>query len=98
MKKKSPSLLLKPQRAAIRRAYRLFRASLDLTQRDIAEQIDILSHDRYVRIENGYANPTPDERKALASLFGITVDDLPETEDFLSDSEHVHGTERETGK
>lgn len=41
-----------------------------------------IKHYRYWRIENGYEAPTPEERKALARLFGVE-----ETEVFQAQQE-----------
>jgi transcriptional regulator with XRE-family HTH domain len=51
------------------------RAERRLSQRRIA-QIAGISYDRYWRIENGYAEPTTDERTMLAAALGTTVEEL----------------------
>jgi transcriptional regulator with XRE-family HTH domain len=56
-----------------RRALKLRRVELDLTQMRTARaaRMDI---NRYWRIENGEADPTDDEKKALAKVLKTTVD------------------------
>ena len=55
---------------------RVLRAVKRLNQRDTARKAKIPSFDRYWRIENGYADPTPDEQVALARLFKVPVEEV----------------------
>lgn len=51
---------------------RVLRAERLLSQMDTAARAGI-SHNRYWRIENGYTEPTPDERRELARVLGSTI-------------------------
>lgn len=51
------------------------RAERELDQMEIAGRTSI-AYSRYVRIENGYTDPTAVERASLARLFGTTVAEL----------------------
>ena len=51
-----------------RRRFRALRANADLTQRMAAKKAKI-GHDRYWKIENGWADPTPEEVANLARVF-----------------------------
>jgi transcriptional regulator with XRE-family HTH domain len=53
---------------------RVLRAEHGLSQRDTAVKAK-LALDRYWRIENGYAEPTPEERERLAGVFAVEVPD-----------------------
>lgn len=53
---------------------RVLRARKRINQYDTALKAKI-SPNRYWRIENGYTQPTPDEREALARLFRVPVTD-----------------------
>jgi transcriptional regulator with XRE-family HTH domain len=46
-----------------------------VSQQALSYQVD-LSRDRIWRIENGIADPTPDERRAIAEALGTTVADV----------------------
>lgn len=52
---------------------RVLRAERHLSQMDTATAAGI-SHNRYWRIENGYAAPTTEERQALAAVFAVAVE------------------------
>lgn len=49
---------------------RIRRAEKAVNQFDVAAVLGI-SRDRYWRIEKGYAQPTDDEKSALADYFGV---------------------------
>lgn len=52
---------------------RVRRAERRLSQMALAAQAG-MSHNRYWRVENGYAVPTESERDALASALGVPVE------------------------
>lgn len=54
---------------------KVLRAGKNLSQLDTSIKAGI-KHYRYWRIENGYEVPTPDERAALAKLFGVDEADV----------------------
>jgi transcriptional regulator with XRE-family HTH domain len=58
---------------------RIRRAALDLTQFKAARLAGVHPL-KFHRIENGIADPTPDERKAIAKALKAKADDLfPDT-------------------
>jgi transcriptional regulator with XRE-family HTH domain len=52
---------------------RVRRAEKAVNQYDVASALGI-SRDRYWRIEKSYAEPTAEEREALAAFFGVAPD------------------------
>lgn len=58
-----------------RTAFRVRRAALDLTQMKVARATGI-EINRFVRIENGVFDPTPDEQKAIAKALKCKRTDL----------------------
>jgi len=54
---------------------RVFRAEYGITQIALAVKVG-LSQTRYWRIENGYDQPTPEERAKLAKVLQTTEDEL----------------------
>jgi len=54
---------------------RVARAEHRLSQMQTASAAQI-GFNRYWRIENGYTDPTPEEREALAQALSATVDQL----------------------
>lgn len=63
------------KRAELRRRLRTLRVGLDLSQIDTAQRAN-LSESRYWRIENGYDEPTPDERDAIAKALKTSSAEL----------------------
>jgi transcriptional regulator with XRE-family HTH domain len=61
-------------KAALNRL-RVLRAERRMSQMDAADRAR-LSLNRYWRIENSYVEPTPEERIALASVFGVAPRDV----------------------
>lgn len=59
---------------------RVARAERRINQFDTAEAVG-MGRDRYWRIENGYTEPTEEERAKLAAFFGRPVHDLFPTPD-----------------
>jgi len=51
---------------------RVLRAERRLSQMEAAEASGI-SHNRYWRIENGWTEPTKEERRSLAKIFDVPV-------------------------
>lgn len=51
---------------------RVLRAERGLSQMDTAAKAK-LGLNRYWRIENGYSDPSPDERDAIAAAFEVTT-------------------------
>lgn len=64
------------QREHVNRIYRQLRLDADLTQLETAAKANI-GETRYWKIENGYAQPTDDERKDLAKALRVSVEQLP---------------------
>ena len=58
-----------------RTAFRVRRAALNFTQRQAADAADI-ELNRFVRIENEYADPTPAESKRIARALKAKPDEL----------------------
>ena len=58
-----------------RKRLKILRIERDWTQMDVSERTKI-PYQRYGRIENGYSDPSPDDRAALARLFQSPVADL----------------------
>jgi transcriptional regulator with XRE-family HTH domain len=58
-----------------RLALRVRRAALEMNQFEVAAAAGI-GRDRFCRIELGYADPTPDEQKAIAKALKAKRDDL----------------------
>jgi transcriptional regulator with XRE-family HTH domain len=54
---------------------RVLRAEHRISQIDLAREIGIGPY-RCWQIENGYAEPTPDERAAFAKFFEVTESDV----------------------
>jgi transcriptional regulator with XRE-family HTH domain len=54
---------------------RVLRAERDISQMDAAANTG-MGLNRWWRIENGYATPTPDEQKAIAKFFGVKARDI----------------------
>lgn len=54
---------------------RIRRAALELNQFDVADASG-MGRDRYVRIELGYADPTPAEQRAIARALKAKAADL----------------------
>ena len=54
---------------------RVARAKRRVNQRDVALVLDV-GCDRYWRIENGYAEPTPEEQAKLARFLKIPIEEL----------------------
>lgn len=54
---------------------RVLRAERRITQMDAAAKSKI-GVTRFWRIENGYAEPTPEERERLAKLFKVSESDV----------------------
>lgn len=70
-------MLTKTKREAVRRRYKALRAVRGLNQKQVeAEAVKLAG--RYWKIENGWVDPTPKERKALASVLRVAESDLPE--------------------
>jgi transcriptional regulator with XRE-family HTH domain len=63
-------------------AFRVRRAALDLTQRDAANAAGI-EFNRYVRIETGVFQPTPDERKAISKALKVKPAELVKAFDLF---------------
>lgn len=59
---------------------RVLRAEMRWSQMETAERARI-GFNRYWRIENEYAEPEPDERAALARVFGVTEADVWTSDD-----------------
>ena len=57
-----------------RRQLKARRAELDMDQFVMARRADII-YSRYVRIENGYTDPTPTEQKAIARVLKVPVEE-----------------------
>lgn len=57
-----------------RHRLRVLRAERQLTQMAVARKMRMGTY-RYWQIENGYAEPTADERTALAKVFKVTEQD-----------------------
>ena len=51
---------------------KVLRAEHRLSQMDTADRASI-PYNRFWRIENGYTDPTDEERQALAAVFGVAV-------------------------
>lgn len=64
------------RRVAIRKHYRLLRAAAEKTQIQV-ETMARLDAGRYWKIENGFASPSDEERKAIARVLKVSVADLP---------------------
>lgn len=81
------------RRAEIRRQYRVWRAAVDLSQagvEDAARKIyPEFGAGRFWKIENGLEFPTPTEKKALASVLGVSEDDLPAPAADDNDEQHA---------
>lgn len=58
-----------------RTALRVRRAELDLNQFEVAAAAG-MGRDRFLRIELGYTEPTPDEQKAIAKALKAKRTDL----------------------
>jgi transcriptional regulator with XRE-family HTH domain len=58
-----------------RKALRVRRAELEVNQFAVADAAG-MGRDRYARIELGYADPTPDEEKAIARALKCKRADL----------------------
>lgn len=54
---------------------RVLRAERGISQMETAAKAQ-LSQNRYWKIENGYANPTDDEREHIAAVFDVPVTDI----------------------
>lgn len=54
---------------------RVLRAERNISQMDAADAV-AMSANRFWRIENGYTEPTDDEKEALARFFGVRVRDI----------------------
>ena len=63
------------------------RAERGLRQMEIARRTSI-AYSRYVRIENGYTDPTGNERGALARLYQTTVGELFPERGFAAAADH----------
>ena len=63
------------RKARHRNRLKVLRAECQISQIELAFKID-MSRDRYIRIENGYAQPTDRELRKIARVLGVTVDDL----------------------
>jgi len=57
---------------------KVLRASANLSQLDTAIEAGIPQH-RYWLIENGYREPTPDERSTLAKIFKVAESEVFQT-------------------
>lgn len=66
-------------RREIRKRFRVLRAERDLTQPEVAVKSDI-GFGRYLQIEHGDVEPTPEELKRLGRVLGV------EAESVLPDS------------
>lgn len=64
-----------PNRLRVLRAENASRKRKPASQRDTAVKAKI-AFDRYWRIENGYAEPTPEERESLARVFRVSADEV----------------------
>lgn len=53
----------------------VLRAERDISQLDLAVKVG-MSHNRYWRVENGYTEPTDEERNTLASTLGVPVAEI----------------------
>ena len=63
-----------------RHRLRVLRAEHQLSQMAVASKMRVGTH-RYWQIENGYAEPTAEERAAIAKVFKLAeVDVFPDTE------------------
>lgn len=68
------------RRQAIRRRYRVLRANVGKTQLQVEAQAR-LDKGRYWKIENGHDYATSDERRALARVLKVSIDQLPSAAD-----------------
>lgn len=62
-----------------RNRLKVLRAEREITQMDLALKVG-LSRDRYWRIENGYEEPTDDERARLSKALRAETSELWPTE------------------
>lgn len=67
------------RRAAIRRQYRLWRASAEKTQLQV-ESLARLDAGKFWKIENGVYFPTDEERTRIARVLQISPTDIPTSE------------------
>ena len=64
------------QRRAVRIAYRKLRGAQAWTAQETAARVGIDST-LYSKIENGWREPTPEQRKAIARALRCKIADLP---------------------
>lgn len=64
------------KRDAARRRYKTLRAAVGKNQKQV-EAAAIKLAGRYWKIENGWTDPTPEERRALARVFKVSEAELP---------------------
>lgn len=66
---------MKPLDAKLGERLRVLRAKYRVSQMKAAAYLGV-GHNRYWRIENGFQEPTPDEREKLAKLLRTTEAEL----------------------